>query len=58
MISEEIIEVPVSGVKGNLSIALPDWLRVPAGWWANGKISDEEFTNSIQNLIEREIIKL
>ena len=26
---------------------VPDWVKNTAGWWANDKISEEEFVNAI-----------
>jgi len=36
--------------------SVPDWVKTTAGWWAEGKISEQEYLNSIQFLIEKEII--
>lgn len=35
----------------------PSWLSATAGWWNEGKISDEEFLNSLEYLIKTKIIK-
>jgi len=37
---------------------VPSWVKNTVGWWADGKIGDEEFLNSIQYLIESKIIVL
>ena len=37
---------------------IPDYIKNPAGWWANGSISENEFLNSIDYLIEHAIIKI
>lgn len=58
MISEEIIDVPVSDFQGSLIATIPNWLSGPAGWWADGLISDDDFINLIENLIKRQIIKI
>jgi hypothetical protein len=36
--------------------SIPDWVRNNALWWAEGKISEQEYLNSLQFLIEKEII--
>ncbi len=35
---------------------IPDWVKNNAGWWASGKLSDSDFTNGIEYLIENDII--
>jgi hypothetical protein len=35
---------------------IPDWIKTNAGWWANGQVSDEEFTQSLQWLIAKGVI--
>ena len=37
---------------------VPGWVKNTVGWWANDKIGEEEFLNSIQYLIESKIIIL
>ena len=37
---------------------LPDWIKNNAMWWAEGKISEQEYVNSIQFLIENGIINV
>jgi len=37
---------------------VPDWVKNNAKWWAEGKISEQEFINSIQFLIEQGIINV
>jgi hypothetical protein len=36
--------------------SVPDWVKTTAGWWAEGKISEQEYLNSIEFLIEQQII--
>ncbi len=38
------------------SSTIPDWVKNNALWWAEGKISEQEYLNSIQFLIEKNII--
>jgi len=37
---------------------IPSWLKDNAGWWADGLLSDEEFLNGIQYLVEKKIIQI
>ena len=38
--------------------AIPDWIRNNAEWWAQGAISDSDFTSGIQFLIKDGIIQI
>ena len=40
------------------NVVIPDWVRNNAGWWSEGLISDEEFANGLQYLIENGIISV
>ena len=35
---------------------IPSWVKTSTGWWHEEKISDDEFTNLLENLIKRKII--
>ncbi|KFM20649.1 hypothetical protein AAA799D07_00325 [Marine Group I thaumarchaeote SCGC AAA799-D07] len=35
---------------------IPDWIKNTAGWWADGKISEDEFLQAIGYLIDNKII--
>ena len=37
---------------------VPDWIKNSAGWWAEDKITDVEFTTALQFLIQNDIIKI
>ena len=37
---------------------IPGWIKNVAGWWANGDISENEFLNGIEYLINNDIIHL
>ena len=47
-----------SSVEEQLPSQVPDWIKFPAGVWADGKSSDGEFINAIKFLIEDKIIVL
>ena len=36
--------------------AIPDWIKVNAGWWADGQIADSAFLQAIQYLIKEGIM--
>jgi hypothetical protein len=38
-------------------LGLPDWFKTTAGWWAQDKITDEEFKKNIQFLVTRGILR-
>ncbi len=38
--------------------AIPDWIKNNAGWWADGTITDSDFTTGIQYLIQQEILSV
>ncbi len=40
------------------SYNIPLWVKNNAKWWAEGKISDEEYINALQYLIDEGILKL
>ena len=40
------------------SMIVPDWVKSTALWWAQGKISTQEYTQSIEWLINQGIIKI
>jgi len=37
---------------------MPSWFKNNAKWWNEGKLSDKDMINAIENLLKREIIKL
>ena len=60
MIEEKIIQVPRTTInEQSLEEAIiPDWVKSNAGWWSEHLISDEEFANGLQYLIENGIISV
>ena len=40
------------------TVAIPEWIRASAGWWADGLISDEEFAGGIGYLIRSGTISI
>lgn len=37
---------------------IPDWIRDVAKWWSISQISDKEFTNSLEYLVQNDIIQV
>ena len=37
---------------------IPGWVKGVAGWWAQGKISDDDFVSAIKFLVQQGIIKI
>ncbi len=37
---------------------VPSWFKNNVKWWNEGKLSDKDMINAIENLVKREIIKL
>lgn len=37
---------------------IPDWIRNNAKWWADGMISDNDFTKGLEYLIKQDILKI
>jgi len=59
MIKESIIKVPpITSGEAPQNAVIPDWVRNNAGWWSEGLISDEDFANGIQYLIQQGIISV
>ena len=52
--------VLVLTIGGNFSNAqsVPDWIKNTAGWWATDAISETEFVNAIEFLVNEEIIQV
>lgn len=41
-----------------LDVSIPAWTKIRAEWWADGKISEESFIFGIEELINKNIIKI
>ncbi|MBI3622549.1 hypothetical protein HY212_00525 [Candidatus Pacearchaeota archaeon] len=52
------ISSPTDALSTIASHSIPGWVRGIAGWWAQGKISDDEFVSAIKFLIHQGIIKV
>nr|AIF14204.1 fibronectin type III domain-containing protein [uncultured marine thaumarchaeote KM3_66_E12] len=38
--------------------AVPDWVRQTVGWWADDTLTDDDFSNAMEFLIQSKIIKI
>jgi len=58
MLENNIIMVSTSST-GNISDEdIPDWIRNNAHWWSQDLISEDEFINSLEYLIQEGIITI
>jgi len=49
---------PISDFSSSFNFIIPHWFKNTAGWWHSDKISNEDFLNSLQFLIKKEIIEI
>ena len=56
LIQKEIIKIPYAEPEGEAVSSIPDWVKTNAEWWITEKISDTEFTLSLQYLVQKGII--
>ena len=57
MIQNNIIVIPYQTPSDSIpNQDVPDWIRNTASWWAQDKISEEEFLSAIQFLIQSGVI--
>ena len=56
LIQYEIIKIPYTEPEGETITRIPDWVKTNAEWWITEKISDTEFTLSLQYLVQKGII--
>jgi len=43
---------------GHLAKPVPSWIKTTAGWWSSGTVSEAEFIDSLEFLIELEILEV
>ena len=39
-------------------VLIPEWVKKNAGWWSDGTMNDDTFTNAIEFLIEKQILDI
>lgn len=47
-----------SNTKPTSTEQIPQWIRNTAGWWSEGNITDSDFLNGIEYLIQNNILKI
>jgi len=52
------ISSPTDALGAISSHSIPGWVKGVAGWWAQGKISDDDFVSAIKFLVQQGIIKI
>ena len=55
LINENILQIPPT-TQGLGDSSIPDWIKDNAGWWAEGKISDDDFIYAVNYLVTQGII--
>ncbi len=60
MINSGIIKIPnvPEVVSGESEPNVPEWVKNNAKWWSDGLISDDDFVNGIQYLVQKGIIRI
>lgn len=57
-IDSQIIDIPFEINETNVyDITIPEWVKNVGYWWIEGAISDDDFGQAVNYLIERDIIK-
>jgi hypothetical protein len=56
-VDTKLIEIPFEITDENiLDIDIPDWVKNVGYWWVQGVISDEDFAQVVNYLIDKKII--
>ena len=60
LLAEKIIDIPdlSDQVSEKSQEGIPNWIKNNAGWWADGKISEDDFINGIKYLVAQGIIRV
>ena len=56
LIENEIISVPPTESASSTSQHIPQWISQNAGWWSEGRISENEFVTVLQWLISNGVM--
>ena len=55
----KLINVPFEINEDNVyDVIIPTWVKNLGYWWIEGAVSDDDFSNAMNNMLERNIIKL
>jgi hypothetical protein len=52
------MKIPTTQPGSGTGQTIPSWIKTNAGWWAEGKITDNDFVQGIQWLIVNGIMKV
>ena len=56
-VDNKLIKIPFEINENNVyDIEIPEWVKNIGYWWLEGAISDDSFSNAMNNLLERNII--
>ena len=62
LFKNNILNVPITYQESDSSTGnsthIPSWVKINAGWWADGLISDDDFINGVQYMVTNGIILL
>ena len=58
LVEKGVLTTDLAEETKNQEYKIPDWVKNNAKWWTDNKISDEEFLNGMQYLIENQIIDI
>ena len=57
-LSFTVLDGTSSKIEPKAEIAIPNWIRNNAKWWADGMITDADFVKGVQFLAQQGIIKV
>jgi len=60
MVKEKVIDIPVLPEQSSdvAEQKIPDWIRNNAIWWSEGAISEDDFINGIEFLVQKGIVRV
>jgi len=60
MVKEKVIDIPVLPEQASdvAEQKIPDWIRNNAIWWSEGAISEDDFVNGIEFLVQKGIVRV
>ncbi len=54
----KVVSINQINLDSKVSLNLPSWIKNNAGWWAEEKITESDFTSGIEYMIKENIIKI
>ena len=52
------MKIPPTQSGSEISQIIPSWIKNNAGWWSNDQITDQDFVQGIQYLIQQGIMRV